>query len=58
MKTESKVPTTDQQLSDIADITPFDVTDLKGQKFARGNMLGGTVPVQESSTEASWKDKS
>lgn len=58
MDTETKVPTTDQQLEDIANISPFDINDLKGQKFSRGNMLGGTVPVQESSTEAAWKTKS
>lgn len=40
-------------LNEVANMTPFDASQLQGQKFGRGNMLGG-ANVVESATEAPW----
>lgn len=45
-----------EQRNKIVSLTPFQLTDLDGQKFARGSMLGGAVPVQEAEHEAPWKE--
>ena len=36
------------QLDEVAGVTPFPAEQLRGQLFARGNMLGGAVPVKEA----------
>ena len=40
-------------LDEVADMTPFNANQLQGQKFGRGNMLGGSNVI-ESATEAPW----
>lgn len=40
-------------LNEVANMTPFNANQLQGQKFGRGNMLGG-ANVVESATEAPW----
>lgn len=39
----------------IASVTPFESKQLEGQKFAKGNMLGGAAPVVETDTTAPWE---
>jgi hypothetical protein len=43
-----------KQLEEVAAMTPFSTEQLQGQKFARGNMLGGAGPVQQAGGEAPW----
>jgi hypothetical protein len=50
----STKPIDQQQLNEVADMTPFPAEQLLGQRFARGNMLGGAVPVREADREAPW----
>lgn len=45
--------TVNDALNEVANMTPFNVKQLHGQKFGRGNMLGG-ANVVESGTEAPW----
>lgn len=47
----------DTQLDEVAGMTPFPVEQLQGQHFARGNMLGGAVPVKEADGDAPWVPK-
>lgn len=54
MKTTNDCPV--QDLITIETLTPFASEDLVGQKFARGNMLGGAHPL-ESATPAPWENK-
>ena len=41
-------------LREIAELAPFQVEELSGERFARGNMLGGANPL-DASHEAPWK---
>lgn len=50
----STKPVDQQQLGEVAAMTPFPVEQLQGQRFARGNMLGGAVPVKEAEGDAPW----
>jgi hypothetical protein len=50
----STIPVDPQQLDEVAEMTPFPVKQLQGQRFARGNMLGGAVPVKEAENKAPW----
>jgi hypothetical protein len=54
MNTRSSTDKTEEQLQEVADMTPFPAEQLQGQRFARGNMLGGAVPVKEAGSEAPW----
>lgn len=53
--TSRKPETLNEDLQELAGVIPFEAEDLKGQLFAKGNMLGGSVPVVESASEAPWK---
>ncbi len=46
---------TKDALNEVANMTPFNANQLHGQKFGRGNMLGG-ANVVESATEAPWSN--
>lgn len=46
------------QREEIVALTPFTIDDMDGQRFARGSMLGGAVPVQEAAHDAPWVDDS
>jgi hypothetical protein len=54
-KTDGNVTPKVTEVSEIAQLSPFKAEDLKGQLFAKGNMLGGAVPVIEAGAEAPWK---
>ena len=46
---KSETVKTGSDIRQIAELTPFEVKDLAGQKFLKkGNMLGGASPVVES----------
>ncbi len=46
-----------EQREEISKLTPFNMEDMDGQRFARGSMLGGAVPVQEAAHDAPWVNK-
>jgi len=46
-----------EQREEISKLTPFSMDDMDGQRFARGSMLGGAVPVQEAAHDAPWVNK-
>jgi hypothetical protein len=46
-----------EQREEISKLTPFSMEDMEGQRFARGSMLGGAVPVQEAAHDAPWIKK-
>ncbi|MEN9922413.1 MAG: hypothetical protein RL097_690 [Candidatus Parcubacteria bacterium] len=50
----STVPVDQKQIEEVAAMTPFPADQLLGQRFARGNMLGGAAPVQEADGDAPW----
>ena len=54
---EKPKPVDQQQLGEVSEMTPFPTEQLQGQRFARGNMLGGAVPVKEADGEAPWVPK-
>jgi len=43
-------------LEEIVKISPFKLEDIKGELFAKGNLLGGASPL-ESATDAPWKNR-
>lgn len=43
-----------KDVREIGNLTPFTTTDLQGERFARGNMLGGASPLG-SATPPPWK---
>jgi hypothetical protein len=55
--TRTSTKPVDKQLDEVASMTPFPVEQLQGQRFARGNMLGGAVPVREADGDAPWVPK-
>lgn len=46
-----------RDVQEIQGLTPFSANDLKGTRFARGNMLGGASPL-ESAVPAPWAEGS
>lgn len=44
----------DSSLEEVARLSPFSEKELVGQKFARGGMLGGSMPLVEAPEEAPW----
>ncbi len=45
-----------EQVAEVAQVSPFTPSELQGQTFARGNMLGGAVPIREGGL-APWQKK-